>query len=114
MSADETLPLEVDIATVKSMLDEKQDFVFLDCREADEYQVAKIEGATLMPLSELANKAAELEPYRDQHVVVHCHHGGRSMRMTQILRANGFPRVQSMAGGIDQWSQQIDPSIPRY
>ncbi|QDV14277.1 putative adenylyltransferase/sulfurtransferase MoeZ [Rosistilla oblonga] len=110
----EALPIEVDVATVKSMLDQNADFVLIDCREADEYQVAKIDGSILIPLSELQEKGAELEAHRDRHIIVHCHHGGRSMRLTQILLANGFPRVQNMAGGIDVWSQQIDSSVPRY
>ncbi|QDV70394.1 putative adenylyltransferase/sulfurtransferase MoeZ [Rosistilla carotiformis] len=110
----DALPLEVDVTTVKSMLDQNQDFVLVDCREANEYEIAKIDGSVLIPLSELAQKANELEPLRERHVVVHCHHGGRSMRLTQMMLANGFPRVQNMAGGIDQWSQQIDAAVPRY
>lgn len=88
--------------------------MLIDCREPDEYAIAKIPGAVLIPMSEFANRIGELESQRDQHIVVHCHHGGRSMRVTQALRSRGFLQTQSMAGGIDAWSQAIDPSVPRY
>ena len=71
-------------------------------------------GVTLLPMSELANRVAELEPHRDGEIVVHCHHGGRSLRVAMWLRNQGFARVSSLAGGIDLWSQQIDPGVPRY
>jgi len=59
-------------------------------------------------------RAAELEPYRAREIVVHCHHGGRSMQVTQWLRQQGYSRVQSMAGGIDRWACEIEPNLPRY
>ena len=109
-----TTPLEVDCATVKRMLDEGQSFLFLDCRERDEYVTAHIEGTTLIPMSELADRVAELDPHKDGSIIVHCHHGGRSLRVTHWLRQQGFTRTSNMSGGIDHWSQVIDPSIPRY
>lgn len=109
-----SVPLEVDCRHVKSRLDEKQSFLFLDCREQDEYDTAHIPSTTLIPMSELAQRVGELEPYRDSPIIVHCHHGGRSLRVTNWLRQQGFSNVSNMAGGIDEWSQQIDPSIPRY
>jgi rhodanese-related sulfurtransferase len=108
------VPWEIDCRSVKEMLDAGAAFLFLDCREADEYAVARIPGATLVPMSELTSRVGELAGYNQGAVVVHCHHGGRSMRVAQWLRQNGFDRAQSMAGGIDQWSQEIDPSTPRY
>ncbi len=96
------------------MQENREPFFFLDCREPDEYETAAIPGATLLPMSELRERLEELEPHRDRRIVVHCHHGGRSLQVAQFLRRNGFEQAQSMAGGIDQWSQQIDPSIPRY
>jgi len=107
-------PLEVDCAAVKSLLEAGADFLFLDCREADEHATARIDGAVLWPMSELAERAAELAPHRERAIVVHCHHGGRSLRVARWLRSQGFPRAASMAGGIDVWSQAIDPAVPRY
>ena len=108
------LPLEIDVQGVKGMLDQGQDFLLLDCREQDEFDLVRIAGSTLLPMSEIQARADELEPHRDAHIVVHCHHGGRSMQVTQWLRNQGFARVQNMAGGIDQWSVEVDPSLPRY
>jgi rhodanese-related sulfurtransferase len=65
-------------------------------------------------MSQIQARLGELTPLREKHFVVHCHHGGRSERVTYWLRANGFPRVQNMAGGIDAWAVQIDPALPRY
>jgi adenylyltransferase/sulfurtransferase len=114
MSTQQPLPLEIDCASVKAKLDRRDDFLFLDCRERDEHATAHIRQTTLMPMSELAARAEELAPYRNKEIVVHCHHGGRSLRVTNWLREQGFARAQSMSGGIDQWSQQIDANVPRY
>jgi rhodanese-related sulfurtransferase len=56
----------------------------------------------------------ELESHRNRHIVVLCHVGGRSLRVTRWLRQQGFTQAQNLSGGIDQWSQEIDPSVPRY
>lgn len=107
-------PLEVDVQSVAARLQSGDEFLLVDCREADEYQTARITGAQLLPMTELAQRVAELEPHRDRDIVVHCHHGGRSLRVARWLREQGFSRAQSMSGGIDAWSQHIDPSVPRY
>jgi len=108
------VPLEINCQTVKSRLDSKEPFLFLDCREQEEYKTAHIEGTTLIPMSAVVERISELEPYRNSAIVVHCHHGGRSMRVTNWLRQQGFSQATNMAGGIDQWSQTIDPTVPRY
>jgi rhodanese-related sulfurtransferase len=110
----ESFPLEVTCQDVTAKLAAGTTFLFLDCREADEYATAKIAGATLLPMSELADRVAELEPHRDGEIVVHCHHGGRSLRVAMWLRNHGFAKVSSLTVGIDAWSQQIDPNVPRY
>ena len=104
----------MDCRAVKSWRDEGKAFLFLDCREPDEQATACIDGTTLIPMSQLASRVGELEPHRNENIVVHCHHGGRSMRVTNWLRQQGFAHVTNMLGGIDEWSQQIDPSVPRY
>lgn len=114
MTAPATPPLEVSCRDVKTWLDAGEPFYFLDCREPDEYATARIAGARLLPMSEIASRVGELAEHQGQRVVVHCHHGGRSLRVAQWLRGQGFAQACSMAGGIDQWSQQIDPTIPRY
>jgi rhodanese-related sulfurtransferase len=110
----DSYPLEVDVATVKQLLDGGEDFTLLDCREPSEHQTAHIAGAHLLPMREIPGKLPELEPLRNSRIVVHCHHGGRSLRVTQWLREQGFPHVQNMTGGIDAWSQIVDPKVPRY
>ena len=96
------------------MLDGEEDILFVDCREPDEYETARIEGATLLPTSEMQERIEELTPHREKTIVVHCHHGGRSLRVAMWLRQQGFENPLSMAGGIDAWSKTIDPSVPRY
>lgn len=107
-------PLELDCQAVKRKLDAGEAFLFLDCRENDEYATAKIAGTVLIPMSELGNRVGELDAHKDKEIVVHCHHGGRSLRVTNWLRQQGFAKAMNMAGGIDQWSQTIDPAVPRY
>lgn len=109
-----TTPLEVDCQTVKRKLDGGDVFLFLDCREKEEYATAKIPGTVLIPMSEIVERVGELEAHKDQEIIVHCHHGGRSLRVTNWLRQQGFSRTSNLAGGIDQWSQVIDPTVPRY
>ncbi len=84
------IPLEIDCHDVSAKLRSGENFVLLDCREPDEYAVARIAGARLLPMSELAARIAELEPYRDVPIAVHCHHGGRSLKVTHWLRGQGY------------------------
>lgn len=111
---DELLPIETDVAAVNAMITSAEDFLLLDVRETNEYDVAKIDGSVLLPMSELSARASELDAHRERLIVVHCHHGGRSLQVTHALRGAGFTRVQNMAGGIDAWSQLIDSGVPRY
>ena len=114
MTSSDDLPIEIDVASVHAMQAAGEDFLLLDVREPNEFEVAKIEGSQLIPMGEIGERLEELEPYRDRRIVVHCHHGGRSLRVTQALRTQGFTQCQNMTGGIDVWSQQIDESVPRY
>lgn len=107
------LPIETDCQSVRAACDANDDFLLLDCREADEHALVRIEGATLLPMSEIQERVGELEPHRNRRVVVYCHHGGRSLRVANWLRAQGY-QAQSMAGGIDRWAIEIDSSLPRY
>lgn len=114
MSDNEKLPIETDVQTVAEMRRSGAEFMLLDVREQDEYDFAKIEGSVLIPMSQIQERIGELEQHKDSHIVVHCHHGGRSMNVTRFLVTNGYARVQNLAGGIDAWSQEIDDSVPRY
>ena len=106
--------VEISVEEVARLRDAGDEFLFIDCRERDEAETAAIDGAVLMPMSEWDQFEGDLAAAAGQHVIVHCHHGSRSLRVARWLRANGFPTAQSMAGGIDQWSQQVDPAVPRY
>jgi rhodanese-related sulfurtransferase len=103
---------EITPEDVKSKLDGGEYFTLLDCREPWEYQTARIDRAVNIPMGEIPARVQELDP--DQHIVVLCHHGVRSMNVTAWLRQQGFDKVQSMAGGIDAWSRRIDGKVPLY
>jgi rhodanese-related sulfurtransferase len=108
------LPLEIDCHSLEARLAAGEDLLLLDCREPHEHALVNLPLARLIPMSELGARAAELEPFRGRPIVVHCHHGGRSLRVAQWLREQGFEQTQSLAGGIDEWAVAIDPSLPRY
>jgi len=88
----------------------------LDVREANELRAAAVkpEGFELqhIPMNEIPGRLGQLDPGRA--VAVLCHHGARSMRVAMFLQANGFDTVANIAGGIEAWSQELDPSVPRY
>ncbi len=110
-----SVPLEISPTETRDRLaDVDSHYVLLDCREPNEYETAAIPGSVLVPMSQWENFENVRSHFEGKHIVVHCHHGGRSLRVANWLRQNGFPNAQSMAGGIELWSQQIDPSIPRY
>ena len=83
-------------------------------RDADEIETARIEGACWIPLKELPARVEELSEWKGTPVVVHCHHGPRSARASELLRADGFGDVRSLAGGIEAWSLTVDPAVSRY
>jgi len=104
--------IEINIDQFKEMRDNGNEFTLLDVREYHEYDIANIEGSVLIPLGEIADRKDELNP--DDEIVIHCHHGGRSMRATQYLKDQGFKNVKNLAGGIDAWAEKYDPDMPRY
>lgn len=111
---DQPLPIDLDVRSVKQMLDSGEKFTLLDVREPHEVATARIAGSTHIPMKQIPERLAELEPQKAGRIIVHCHHGGRSLRVTQYLRQQGFEQAQNMAGGIDAWSLEIDPAVPRY
>ena len=80
----------------------------------EEVETASIEAAQWIPLKELPARVEELSEWRDQPVIVHCHHGPRSTRACELLRAAGFEEVANLTGGIEAWSVTVDPDVPRY
>jgi len=107
--------LEVTVVEVKRKLDAGEPVVLLDCREPFEYDLCRIEGATLIPMNTIPQRMAELEQLSDRgHVVVYCHHGMRSLNVANWLRHQGVENATSMTGGIEAWSLQIDRLVPRY
>lgn len=106
--------MEVSPRQTREMLDAGEDFLLLDCRTPGEWETARIAGATLVPLQELADRVGELREHEDREIVVYCHHGRRSLVAAGLLRREGFDRARSMAGGIDGWSAAIDSGVPRY
>jgi rhodanese-related sulfurtransferase len=85
----------------------------IDVREPWEFEAARIEGSVLMPMGDVPGRAhQELDP--EERLVVLCHHGMRSMNVTVWLRNQGFEQTQSLRGGIDAWSAEVDPSVGRY
>ncbi|MBI1803312.1 MAG: MBL fold metallo-hydrolase [Ignavibacteriae bacterium] len=103
--------LQITVEQLKAKLDKGEKPVIVDVREPSEYKTANI-GAKLIPLGEIPKRYTELDP--KQEIVVHCHHGGRSQRAVEFLYEKGFANVKNLVGGIDAWSQRIDPKVPRY
>lgn len=99
---------------LKEKLDKGEDFVLLDVRNDDELRKASIKGCMHVPLDKLDDKLDELEPLKGKEIVVICHHGMRSQMAQEYLTAQGFKRARNLAGGIDAYSVEADPNIPRY
>jgi rhodanese-related sulfurtransferase len=107
------MPYEINVAEVAQLRGTSQAITLLDVREPWEIATASIDGSLNIPMGELPARANNaLDP--DAHIVVLCHHGARSLSVTAWLRREGFEKAQSMAGGIDQWSREIDPKVPMY
>lgn len=109
--------MEIDVqsaAALREAGDGQERVRWVDCREADEWQICHIEGAELVPLSRIPEQASLMWPDPKQRIVVYCHHGVRSMRATQWLRAQGYHRAQSLRGGIDHWADLLDPQMKKY
>jgi rhodanese-related sulfurtransferase len=107
------LPLEISPLEVKDLLDAGSAVRLIDVREPAEYDLCRIEGARLIPMRSIPDHVNELDD-EGSEIVVFCHHGVRSLSVVDWLRKQGVVNCRSMAGGIDLWSVQVDPSVPRY
>jgi rhodanese-related sulfurtransferase len=103
---------EISVTELKHKRDAGEGFLLLDVREPDEIATASIAGATTIRMAEVPQHLAELP--KDRPIVVMCHHGGRSAKVTGFLNANGYTNAVNLDGGIDAWSAGIDPTVPRY
>ena len=109
--ADEIVPA-ISVHELKRKTEAREAFELIDVREPFEYEIARIDGAKLIPLGEIADRTDELQ--REQPIVVHCHSGKRSAQAVRLLQQRGFSNVYNLEGGIDAWSHQIDPTVPKY
>jgi adenylyltransferase/sulfurtransferase len=103
---------EITVSELKRKQDAGEPFMLIDVREPHEFEIARIEGSQLIPLGELPERLQEIEG--DTEIIVHCHSGVRSARAVQILQRAGRGKASNLAGGIDAWSAEIDPAVPRY
>ena len=107
------MELEITVDDLKAALDRGAKITLLDVREPWEYEVARVAGGKLMPMGDVRARAHQ-ELDEDDHIVVLCHHGVRSMHVANWLRQQGFDKAQSLRGGIDRWSRAVDSSVPLY
>lgn len=107
------MEFEISAGQVQSMKKRGEAFTLLDVREPWELAKASMEGSKNIPMGEVTTRAQEeLNP--EDHIVVVCHHGVRSLTVTNWLRQQGFEKAQSMRGGIDGWARTVDPKVPLY
>ena len=103
---------EVDVLELKAKMDRRQAFLLLDVREPHEYRICRIPGSTLIPLRELPKRVDELDVVDE--IIVHCRSGVRSAKAVEFLTKAGFRNVKNLRGGIIAWSDEVDPSVPKY
>jgi len=107
-----TMGYTMSVQELKQRLDTEDKPVLLDVREPYEYSLAKLEGSVLIPLGTLPQSIEKLD--RNAEIVAYCHHGMRSADAVGFLLQQGFTNVKNLVGGIDAWSVQVDPTVPRY
>jgi len=103
---------EITPVEVKQKMDRGDNFVLIDVREPHEYKICNLPGAKLIPLGEFPRHVNEFDPESD--IVIHCRSGMRSAKACAVLKQAGFKHVRNMVGGILAWSDQVDPSVPKY
>jgi rhodanese-related sulfurtransferase len=104
--------LELTPAELKQRLDRGEKVLLVDVREPWEFDMCRIEGAKLIPMGQIPANLQSLDV--DDDVICYCHHGIRSLDVAVWLRNQGVATARSLAGGIERWSQEIDPQVPRY
>lgn len=102
---------EISVHELKALREAGANFFLLDVRNQDEYKFCNL-GGHLIPFTELMSRIDELNP--EEHIIIHCHAGGRSRRATEILMTKGFKKVSNLRGGITAWANEIDAGMPKY
>lgn len=103
----------ITVSELKARLDAGDDIQLIDVRQPDEYAFASIAGAKLIPLGEIPTRKGEIDETRE--AVIHCKMGGRSARAIEFLEQSGHTgKLSNLIGGITAWSNEIDPSVPKY
>jgi rhodanese-related sulfurtransferase len=108
------VPRQVSVHDLATKLEAREPVYLLDVRQPWEHDQAALPGSVLIPLQQLGARAGEVQPPAEALVVVYCHHGIRSLSGAGLLERQGLTNVVSLAGGIDAWSLEIDPRVPRY
>ncbi len=108
------MPTEIKPTDLRARMDAGEKFLLLDVRQPWEHETARIANSLLIPMNELPQRTAEIVLEPGQTLVTYCHAGVRSMRSAMFLEQSGFSNVLSLAGGIAEWSAQVDPGIPQY
>jgi rhodanese-related sulfurtransferase len=108
------MPREISARELAKQIENGQAVRLLDVRQPWENALAKLADSTLIPLNELPARAGEIAKDEDAVLVVYCHHGFRSLTAAAFLERLGYANVRSLAGGIDAWSCEVDPAVPRY
>lgn len=104
---------EMTATELKQRLDQGDDIQIIDVREPNEYQAARLPNSVHIPLGQIVNRMSEIDASRE--TVVHCKMGGRSAKAIEALKAAGYTgRLTNLKGGITAWSNEVDPSVPKY
>ena len=112
MPADSNNEIEISPREVQAKIDRGEKFTFIDVREKWEYDTTHIEGSTLIPLRTIPASLASLQTAGE--IIFFCHHGMRSLDAAAWLRFQGIEKAKSLSGGIERWSTDVDPRVPRY
>ncbi len=108
------MPVEIAARELAKQIENGQSIRLIDVRQPWEHERANLAGSLLIPLNELPARAAEIPHEPATLVVVFCHHGVRSLSAAAYLVRLGHVNVRSLAGGVDAWSCEVDPTVPRY
>jgi rhodanese-related sulfurtransferase len=105
---------EITVQEAQTLLASPQPPRLIDVREEEEWNFCRIPGAEWLPLSQFGALASSRLTDLHEPLLIYCHHGGRSARVTDALLEQGFTHVTNLAGGVDAWAEEIDPAVPRY